>query len=330
MMDLAFFRELLSFDSTSGKERAVAEWLYDRIEAPRKERFEVGDRTLNLLFSWGTPRIVFCTHMDTVPPYLPPRFTDDAVFGRGACDAKGQILSLLTSCQQLAAEGSTDFGLLLLSGEETGSWGAKAFARTAFRAETLVVGEPTENRQVSASKGTKAYTLRFLGEPFHSGYPAFGRSAVTMFHGFLSRLDAAGFPEDPLLGKTSWNVGELRSDNPQNVLSPELTCKLYFRTTFASDAAVVAWMTAQAEPGRLEIEARGGDAPLHYETVPGLPSGPASFGTDAPHLTNFEKKIICGPGSIRHAHRDDETVTLAELEEAVRQYIAIYHHALGV
>lgn len=36
---------------------------------------EVGDGTLNLLFDWsgtGCPSFVFCTHLDTVPPYIPP------------------------------------------------------------------------------------------------------------------------------------------------------------------------------------------------------------------------------------------------------------------
>lgn len=327
-MDLALFKQLLTFDSTSGQERAVAQWLFDTLEAPKKERFEVGDGTLNLLFSWGTPKIVFCTHMDTVPPYIPPVVEGQTVRGRGACDAKGQIMALYTACKELEAAGETGFGLLLLSGEETGSWGAKSFAKTPFRAETLVIGEPTENKQVTASKGTKSYALTFHGEAFHSGYPQYGRSAVALFQAFMNALDAAGFPEDPLLGPTTWNVGELRSDNPQNVLSPELSCKIYFRTTFASDDLVVSWMAGKAIPGLIDITARGGDKPLHYYTVEGLPSAPASFGSDAPHLTNFSRKIICGPGSIRHAHRPDEQITLAELETAVRQYKTIFFNKI--
>lgn len=348
-MDLEFFKQLLSFDSTSGREREVAEWLFGHLEAPEKELMEVGDGTLNLLLRWPGDRsldcarddkrggarddkrggdrddsVIFCTHMDTVPPYIAPRFTDDVIYGRGSCDAKGQILALYTACKELEKRGKSGFGLLLLAGEETGSWGAKAFSRTLFRAKTLIIGEPTENRQVTASKGTKSYALTFHGEPFHSGYPQYGRSAVAMFQAFLNELDAAGFPEDPLLGPTTWNVGELRSDNPQNVLSPELRCRLYFRTTFASDAAVVAWMAAQARPGLLDIEARGGDEPRHYLALEGLPQGPASFGSDAPHLTGFSQKIICGPGSIRHAHRDDEQIALVDLETAVKQYLVMY------
>ena len=379
MMNWDFFNALLSFDSTSGKEREVAEWLLDELEAPSKQAFEVGDGTLNLLLSWGTPKVVFCTHMDTVPPYISPAFypedtpsggtpfasltpapptfeggpapllspcgsrpisppsSDTAsaersderlesfeeplvITGRGSNDAKGQIFALYTACKELEAAGCTNFGLLLLSGEETGSWGAKAFAKTAFRAPYLIVGEPTENKMVSASKGTLSYDLTFKGEAFHSGYPQYGVSAVDLFNEFYNQLKAKDFGVDPELGATTWNVGLVRSDNPQNILSPELGCRLYFRTTFVSHQAVQDYMAAV--PGAV-LRAKG-DAPAHYLTLPGLPSAPVAFGSDAPHLTNFDQKIICGPGSIRTAHRSDEHILARDLETAVAQYIQMY------
>ena len=323
-MDL--FRQMLSMDSTSGSERPMGEWLAANLEAPSVQTFEVGDGTLNVLLSWGTPRVVFCSHMDTVPPYIPPHFLSDRVTGRGSCDAKGQVWAMYQACRRLAAAGRSGFALLILSGEETGSWGAKAFATTDFRAPLLVVGEPTEGRMVSASKGTKSFGLNFIGEPFHSGYPQFGRSAVEDFIDFAGRLREAAFPEDPLLGATTWNIGEVSSPNPQNILSPQLTCRVYFRTTFASDASVVEWMRSQAVPGRLEVTERGGDAPARYFTLPGFPSAPASFGSDAPHLSNFRDKIICGPGSIRFAHRSDEHILLADIEKAIETYIKIYEN----
>ncbi|MBQ6763183.1 MAG: hypothetical protein IJP49_10580, partial [Bacteroidales bacterium] len=83
MMDYPFFQELLSIDSTSGKERKVAEWLAERLPGmfPEANRLvlradEVGDGTLNLLLTWGSPRIVFCSHLDTVPPYIKPEFPE--------------------------------------------------------------------------------------------------------------------------------------------------------------------------------------------------------------------------------------------------------------
>ena len=328
MIDFALFEDILGFDSTSGQERPLAEFLAKRLHAPEVERFELGDGTLNLMFSWGTPRVVFCTHMDTVPPYIAPVFEDGKVCGRGACDAKGQIIAMYTACCELAAAGRDGFGLLLLSGEETGSWGAKAFSKLPFKADLLVIGEPTENVMVSASKGTKAYELVFTGEPFHSGYPQFGKSAVDMFVDFVNTLRAKTFPVDDKLGDTTWNIGRLVSDNPQNILSPELRCRVYFRTTFASDDLVHKWMTlvAGGMPG-VSVSFVGGDVPASYTVFPGFPSGPASFGSDAPHLTGFSRKIICGPGSIRFAHRDDEHVLTADLETAVRNYIRFFELA---
>ena len=335
-MDFTFFQEFLRIDSTSGKERKVAEWLAERLPGmfpaanrPELRAEEVGDGTLNLLLTWGIPRIVFCSHLDTVPPYIPPTFADDVIKGRGSCDAKGQVFAIVEACKRLAEEGKTDFGMLLLAGEETGSWGAKAFAKTEFRAEYLVVGEPTDNCMVSASKGTKSFDLKFTGEPFHSGYPQYGVSAVDLFVAFVNALKAKDFGMDPVLGETTWNIGLLHSDNPQNILSPELTCRLYFRTTFVSDEAVCRWMEGASSvipglTGNLAVTARGGDTPARYWTVEGLPAKSVAFGSDAPHLKNFTHKAICGPGSITVAHRDDEQVLVADLATAVEQYLALY------
>ena len=56
-------------------------------------------------------------------------------------------------------------------------------------------------------------------------------------------------------------------------------------------------------------------------TLPGFESASVAFGSDAPHLTGFGHKIICGPGSIKVAHRDNEHVLSADLEAAVQQYV---------
>ena len=148
-----------------------------------------------------------------------------------------------------------------------------------------------------------------------------------MFQAFMNELDRAGFADDPVLGETTWNVGLLRSDNPQNILSPRLECRIYFRTTFVTDRAVEAFMAVPREGVR--VSARGGDAPAEYMTLPGFPSAPASFGSDAPHLTNFTHKAICGPGSIRHAHRADEQVMIADLVAASEMYVKMFKQLIN-
>ena len=186
-----------------------------------------------------------------------------------------------------------------------------------------MVGEPTDNCLVSASKGTRSYSLCFKGKAFHSGYPEMGLSAVELFVDFVNRLRAADFPEDPVLGRTSYNIGALYSENPQNILSPELCCRVYFRTTFAAEAAVEEFMSAQASEF-LEVKAGGGDQARQYYVIDGIPSKVVSFGSDAPHLSNFEHKMICGPGSIKSAHRDEEHIEIKDIETAIENYIKIY------
>ena len=354
-MDTELFLEMLDMDSTSGMEAGFADFLAERLLTPacRVEKYEVGDGTVNLLFSWGEPKVVFCTHLDTVPPYIPPVVSeeDDTVFhGRGTCDAKGQIFAMYEACRALEAKGYDGFGLLLLAGEETGSFGAKAFREQHPGAEWVVVGEPTDNCMASASKGTKAFEVTFEGKAFHSGYPQYGLSAIEMFSDFMNALRSIVFPKDETLGDTTWNVGKLISDNPQNILSDKLTCRVYFRTTFESDEMVCNVMRNMAGEGArlrfgrrmvqdgsdiaakdvalwqkcMSVKALGGDTPTMYETLEGFPTKPVAFGSDAPQLTNFRRKILCGPGSILVAHRPEERIRLSDLQKAKENYIHIY------
>ena len=353
-MDLNFFHRILSVDSTSGKEDELADMLAVELNAPGRkvEVFEVGDGTKNILVSWGAPKVVFCTHLDTVPPYIPPVFEEEGVVrGRGSCDAKGQIFAMYEACKELEARGCTDFGLLLLAGEETGSFGAKAFnADPALKDAWLIVGEPTDNCIASAAKGTKSFEVTFAGRPCHSGYPENGESAVIHFNDFMNALRSIVFPTDPVLGDTTWNVGKLVSDNPQNILSGMLTCRVYFRTTFESDQLVsnimknIAGEDAKLRFGKpraqdgsdlvakevapwqkaMSVKAFGGDLPSRFEVLPGFEVKPVSFGSDAPQLTCFRHKVLCGPGSILVAHRDEEHITLADVEKAVAQYVRMY------
>ena len=319
------FVEMLKIDSTSSSERAFSEFLKKRLQDGicRVESFEVGDGTENLLFSWGKPEIVFCTHLDTVPPYIPPVLEDGVAKGRGTCDAKGQIMAMYSACMELRDKGETGFGLLLLAGEETGSFGAKSFRNVHPGAEYVIVGEPTDNCMASASKGTKSFEVTIAGKKAHSGYPEYGVSAVDLFVDFMERLRQTDFPEDPELGMTTYNVGKLESPNPQNVLSDKVTFRLYFRTTFVSDSIVSEVIPCFAN-SFISVRALGGDTPSRYLVLGGFPSKPVAFGSDAPQLTNFRNKILCGPGSILAAHTSSEYILLDDMWQARDNYVKMF------
>ena len=331
--------DILQIDSTSGRERGLAEYLSRRFKTPYNElcKSEVGDGTLNLYFKWGKPRVVFCSHMDTVPPYIAPSVVklengDVEIKGRGSCDANGQIYALWEACRILEARGERDFGLLLLSGEETGSWGAKAFRSygekngdgTIECAEYVIVAEPTDGKMVSASKGTKSFLITLFGKSFHSGYPEYGECAIGKFVDFVNQLREKRFPEDSLLGKTTWNIGKLESDNPQNILSDKISFRLYFRTTEASDKEVEDYIPRLIQSLGGECECYGGDTPMRYVVLDGFETTTVAFGSDAPQLSNFKKKILCGPGSILCAHRPEEHIYLSDLTKATQNYVRMF------
>ena len=408
---------MLQIDSTTGRERRLADFLAQRMAGPgrRVETFEVPsmaqdcpagyDVPVNLMVSWGEPKVVFCTHLDTVPPYIAPSVEtmengDVMIKGRGSCDAKGQIFSMWEACLELERRGCSDFALLLLAGEETGSYGAKSFNSMLFQAApmplragaegdwvttrassdaavgpgicsvkygkddrppmplragaesdwVIIVGEPTDNCMASAAKGTKSFEVTFTGKACHSGYPQYGCSAVEMFSDFMNALRSIVFPKDDVLGDTTWNVGMLSSTNPQNILSDRLTCRVYFRTTFESDEMVCNVMRNMSGPdaklrfGRrkaqdgsdmvakevaqwqksMSVKEFGGDSPTMYETLDGFDTKPVAFGSDAPQLKCFCRKILCGPGSILVAHKDEEHIMLSDLEAATSGYVRMY------
>jgi acetylornithine deacetylase len=371
-MDLEFFHRVLNVDSTSGKEGLLADMLAAELSAPGRkvDVFDVGDGTRNVLVSWGRPKVVFCTHLDTVQPYIPPismnpdlvhvgyESAERCIKGRGTCDAKGQIFAMYEACKALEAKGYDGFGLLLLAGEETGSFGAKAFNAMMEGGDRagidenawIVVGEPTDNLMASAAKGTKSFEVTFTGVACHSGYPQNGQSAVMYFNDFVNAIRSIAFPVDPMLGETTWNIGKLNSDNPQNILSDRLTCLVYFRTTFESDQMVcnimknMAGEDAKLRFGRpkaqdgsdivgkdvapwqkaMSVVAYGGDSPSCFDVLPGFDSAPVAFGSDAPQLKCFSHKILCGPGSILVAHRDEEHILLSDIEKAVGNYVRIF------
>ena len=100
----------------------MALWLNDHLDAPSKQLMEVGDGTLNLLLTWGEPRVVFCTHMDTVPPYIPPVFPDGtAVMAAGAPSVMPDPIGHLSRHCRLRPYVIADLiGNLLRTGREWG------------------------------------------------------------------------------------------------------------------------------------------------------------------------------------------------------------------
>jgi acetylornithine deacetylase len=317
--------QLMKIDSTSGKEGELADFIAGSFHLPGAtlETQDIGDGTMNLFYRWGTPGIIFCTHLDTVPPYIKPVKGNNKISGRGACDAKGQIITVWNVCKELCHEGETNFGLLLVAGEETGSKGAKVANNLIRDCKYVIIGDPTENKLISAGKGIQLYDVRISGISCHSGYPQYGDSAIESMRLFLNLLSGLEFPIDQVLGPTTFNIGMLSSGNAYNVLPDLVSFRLYFRTTFASHDLIENALRGIAG-GKTDITMIREDKPFEYYHPGGFDSDIVAFGCDGPCLTNLGKCLLYGPGSIKTAHTANEHIHIQEIETAITDLKKIF------
>src|SRR3954452_24442877 len=182
-MDIvALTRQLVDIDSTTGNEGPVGQFL---MQALRKLGYNVqrmiaeGERANVYATSpqEPNPTVVFSTHMDTVPPFIPSSENDSRISGRGSCDAKGIIAAQIAAAERLK-QGGIYIGLLFLVGEERDSAGAKVANQQKNSCRFLINGEPTENRIAIASKGSLRVQVTATGRMAHSAYPELGESAI--------------------------------------------------------------------------------------------------------------------------------------------------------
>ena len=321
----AELEQIMKIDSTSGKEVELARHIAENLRAPGAylDFQDVGDGSTNLFYKWGSPQIIFCTHLDTVPPYIPPRIEKGRVSGRGACDAKGQIITALNVCRDLYYDGANYFGLLLVSGEETGSSGARVANNLVKGCKYVIIGEPTENKLIKAGKGIQLYDVQFRGQSCHSGYPHLGDDATDRMRLFLNRLADMEFPVDPVTGPTTYNIGLLSSANAYNVLPDLVTMKLYFRTTNAS-FHLIGDLLKSISDDKTTITKIREDKPFDYYYLEGFESDTVSFGCDGPALPDLGKCLLYGPGSIRSAHTENEYIEIQDIEKAIIDLTTIF------
>jgi acetylornithine deacetylase len=334
---------LMAAESTSGAEApavdAAERWLLARgwrvtrvpVSPGRDCLFAEGDRPAEVVLS---------THLDTVPPFIPPRVEGGRLLGRGACDAKGIAAAMAVAAGRLRDAGAP-VGLLFVVGEETAHDGAHAAdaAQPALapRARALVNGEPTESRLALGTKGALRFVLRAEGRAAHSAYPHLGDSATRRLVRLLADLERLALPEDPVLGATTLNVGALAGGVADNVVAPwaEARCMVRLVTPDAEVRALLErWLAAHPD-------ASGPDGPrasigygpavpaVRLATVPGFDTGVMAYATDVPALASWGTPYLFGPGSIHVAHTDHEYVEVAELRAAAGAYARIARAALA-
>ena len=322
---VALTRQLVDIESITGNEALVGDVVHGELCRLGYEanKIPVEGTRCNVYATspqQARPSIVFSTHMDTVPPFIPSSEDATRIYGRGSCDAKGIIAAQIAAAERLRAE-SIHVGLLFLVGEERDSLGAKVANQQSPGCKFLVNGEPTENRIASASKGTLRVNVIAEGRMAHSAYPELGESAIDKLLEALNRLRAMKLPAEEGIGPCTLNIGVIEGGRAPNVIPDKARAQLLYRLIGPADALRLE--IEQTVAGLAKVEFVLEIPFLRLRTLDGVPTMVAAFTTDVPFLSKWGEPLLVGPGSIHVAHTEGEYVEKKQLSDAVDLYCSI-------
>ncbi|MGH9559113.1 MAG: M20/M25/M40 family metallo-hydrolase [Bryobacteraceae bacterium] len=318
-------RALIDIESVTPNEERVGNFLFDRLAQLAEgtlghvERMEAAPRRFNIFAHWDEPIVTFSTHIDTVPPFFPSREDDDFIWGRGACDTKGIIASMLFALEALLASGERRVAVLLVVGEERDSAGAFHAAKNPRGSRYLINGEPTENKLALGSKGALRFEIYAHGRMAHSAYPELGESAIEKLLDVLERVRKMKLPRDPLLGASTVNIGTIEGGRAPNVIADRAKAEVFFR--LIDDGAPLRAAMQQAAGNQAELIEKICIPALRLRALDGIETTVVSFTTDIPAFGGaWGEPFLIGPGSIHLAHTDRERIPKAEILAAIQIY----------
>jgi acetylornithine deacetylase len=217
---------LVRIPSVTGAEDDVAAALADRLEAlgmtvevfhpdpaairedPAWPGEEVPRTTLPVVIgragASGGRRLVLSGHVDVVPPGDPATWTvdpwgaevrDGRLFGRGACDMKGGVASILGAVRALAEAGTIarlqgELVVAFVPSEEDGGQGTLAAIRAGATGDMAVIAEPSGLDIVVAHAGAITFRLTVPGRAAHASRRTEGVSALANLQTLVRALEA--------------------------------------------------------------------------------------------------------------------------------------------
>ncbi|CAA9411265.1 Acetylornithine deacetylase [uncultured Rubrobacteraceae bacterium] len=209
-------QDLVRVPSVSGEESAVQEVVEDafsgcglaveRCEATAEQIAPYAEHVGNETRPEGRPNIIGVRagsgggrslllngHVDTVSngdpgawshPPLSGEVVGDLLYGRGACDMKAGLATIIAALEALKVLGiglRGDVTAAATVGEEDTGVGALATVLAGYRADAALITEPTRLRLVPAQAGSLVFRLTVTGSAVHASARHRGVSAFEKF-----------------------------------------------------------------------------------------------------------------------------------------------------
>lgn len=290
---------------------------------------------------------------DTDP--FAPEIKCGRLYGRGACDMKGFLGIAVSLASEFAAmKLPNPIHYALSFDEELGCLGAplmiRDFVANGVRPRVCLVGEPTDMGPVVAHKAGRVYCCSVRGRACHSSMPQDGVNAIEYAARIIThireladsyrRCEAQDLGFDPPF--TTISVGKIQGGIAHNTVPSECDFRFEFRSLPGKTPDIVEHEIRSYVDGQIipQMNAEHGDVTVLIERLADIPalserdSGVlgrlideltvkervrVSYGTEAgQYQAAGVETLICGPGSIRQAHKSNEFVDLSQLAQCER------------
>ncbi|MGI0083445.1 MAG: M20/M25/M40 family metallo-hydrolase [Nitrosopumilaceae archaeon] len=234
--------KILRFYTPSLSEKQLAEFLTDKCDDLGFENIHI-DEVGNLIATKGSgsPKILLCGHMDTVPGKIKVKNDNGYLYGRGASDAKAPLMSMLLAAASLQNHSGTVVFAAVVD-EEGNARGVKSLVKQKLDIDYAIFGEPSGIRNITiAYKGRIAINLKInVGNSAHASAPWLAKNAIEEAYVFVSALkneleaNQSNKPKGLILtaalteikGGTSHNVTALECDAIMDIRIPvDMNCK---------------------------------------------------------------------------------------------------------
>ncbi|HDN97797.1 MAG TPA: ArgE/DapE family deacylase [bacterium] len=215
-----FLVELIKFESVSGKgEEEIQYYIREKFTEfgePKLEKipeslkedpeytfadFELDySKRKNLVLvlpsSGNGKSLILNTHSDVVPAEgwenaFSPEIKENFIIGRGSADAKGQIATIylsLLSLKDLNIKPQGDLIVEIVIEEEIGGNGSLALIRQGYKADGVIVLEPTGLKITPANRGAIWFKIEIFGKQVHMGRIWEGVNAIEKMCFLIQRL----------------------------------------------------------------------------------------------------------------------------------------------
>ena len=170
----------LKIYTPSLREKGLAEFLADKCDDLGFNDIHT-DEVGNIIATKGSgsPRILLCGHMDTVPGRIRVRKEGDFLFGRGSSDAKGPLISMLFAAASVREKNGTVMFVGAVD-EEGNATGIKSLVKNKPKVDYAIFGEPSGVRNITIGyKGRIAINLKInVGDSAHASAPWLAKNAI--------------------------------------------------------------------------------------------------------------------------------------------------------